>query len=271
MTAAAMTGLTGRTVVVAGNGVSLEQLMPGVILDSDFIIRTNNFFLERTYYLGTRVDLAVMGGDPRVAPFMFETLHRCRADYDLRAWTSLNPRVSRAGMRRFSAQHQPFPWRDARLKADTLAIEARFGRKAMTGTYAMLAAYGLGAPRIILVGLDLYGAGPRYPFPMGPNQRALMAPVINARGIDTDQHDRRLDSAILDLLIARGDVEILATKGMAWSGVLPQAPLREGQALAPRPRPHGPKDWTSRIGLYHIRMLRALRWLRRTFSRSKGT
>ena len=94
--------MSSRPVIVAGNGMSLTRIAPGRVLETDFIIRTNNFFFETHYYLGRRVDLAMMGGDPRVAPFMFETLWQCRKDYDLQGWSSFNPKVVPAGNRRFS-------------------------------------------------------------------------------------------------------------------------------------------------------------------------
>ena len=102
MTGRPLPDLADRTVVVAGNGCSVEAIPDGVLLADDFVIRTNNFFFERRFHLGRRVDLALMGGDPRVAPFMFETLYRCRADYDIRAITSVNSRVAKAGQRRFA-------------------------------------------------------------------------------------------------------------------------------------------------------------------------
>ena len=77
--------------VVAGNGPSLAQIAPGRVTGDDAILRTNSFFLEPSYYLGTRVDLAMISGDPRVAPFIAETLRQNHGSYDLRHW-SAHPR-----------------------------------------------------------------------------------------------------------------------------------------------------------------------------------
>lgn len=264
MTGVGFLDLTERTVVVAGNGCSVESIPDGVLRADDFIIRTNNFFFERSFHLGRRVDLALMGGDPRVAPFMFETLHRCRGDYDVCAITSVNSRVAKAGQRRFSALFRDFPWRDAALYASVRAIEKRYARKAMTGTYAVLAAYGLGAKSIILVGFDLYSGPARYPYPLGPHQRALMEPVINPHGLDSDQHDRDVDLSVLKLLLSRGDVAITcATNQMAWGDLLPLAVPRPGASIMTLPKDSAPTDWASNVGLYPIQMLRFFRWVRR--------
>ena len=268
MTGRPLPDLADRTVVVAGNGCSVEAIPDGVLLADDFVIRTNNFFFERRFHLGRRVDLALMGGDPRVAPFMFETLYRCRADYDIRAITSVNSRVAKAGQRRFAPQFCDFPWRDEALSASVRAIEEQYARKAMTGTYAVLAAYGLGARSIILAGFDLYSGPVRYPYPMGPHQRALMEPVINPQGLDADQHDRDLDFSVLKLLLARGDVTInCATNQMAWGDLLPSAKPRPGVSLIALPKDSAPTDWASNVGLYPIHMLRFFRWARRLMRR----
>lgn len=270
MMAPPVADLSGRTVVVAGNGGSIESIPHGVVLADDFIIRTNNFFFERQFFLGHRVDLALMGGDPRVAPFMFETLYRCRLDYDIRAVTSINSRVAKAGQRRFSSQFRKFPWRDSNLRDAVSDLEHRHKRKVMTGTYAVLAAYGLGARSLILVGFDLYTGTARYPYPMGPHQRALMEPVIERHGLDADQHDRDLDYSVLKLLLHRGDVAITcATNPMAWGNLLPLAEPRVGVPLRALPRLSAPTDWASNVGFYHIYLLRFLRWARRVTRRKK--
>ena len=83
--------MTQRVTLVAGNGPSLATIPPGQVLASDQVVRTNNFFFEEQYYVGRRVDLAFIGGDPRVAPFVLATLAHARESYELRAWSASHP------------------------------------------------------------------------------------------------------------------------------------------------------------------------------------
>jgi len=253
------TEIQNRPVVVAGNGASLAHLPVGVIRADDFIIRTNNFFFERSFHLGQRVDMAFMGGDPRVAPFMFETLYRCRADYDLRSWSSHNPKVIRAGQRRFKQSFQPMRYRDSALEAEVRQLITRHERHPTTGIYAVLMAHGLGAERIILAGMDFYGGHTRYPFEPGPHYRALMGQDLGQRGLDRQLHDLDLDHAILRLLQARGDVQLWRVGDSALlRDVSAPAPDREGGVLD-LPRAPPPNDWAGRAGLYPIEALKLLR------------
>lgn len=254
--------MTGRTAIVAGNGPSIARIDAGRVLVGDAILRTNNFFFEPMQYLGRRVDLAVMAGDPRVAPFVFQTLWTCRDDYDLQAWTSHNPAVVRAGRRRFPALYRPPRFRDPELAGQVGALIARHGCKPLTGTYAVLLAHGLGFDRIILAGIDMYAGTRRYAYQPGPRCRALLGQDLEYRGLDGHLHDPALDRRILEMLIARGDVELSrASDDSAFDDLLPLAPIRAGQAVCPAPR-RAPPDWAGRSGLYHIDMLRLMRLVR---------
>ncbi|WP_065323912.1 alpha-2,3-sialyltransferase [Tritonibacter mobilis] len=251
--------LRDRPVVVAGNGTSLAQIPQSAILADDFIIRTNNFFFEQRFHLGRRVDLAFMGGDPRVAPFMFETLYRCRSDYDLGGWSSHNPRVIRAGRRRFGQNFYPMRYRDTSLETRVRQLISRHGRHPTTGIYAVLMAHGLGAETILLAGMDFYGTRNRYPFSPGPHYRALMGQDLAHRGFDHHLHDLELDHAILRLLQARGDVRLLRLgDSPVLRDVTTPTPDRGGRGLD-LPRTAPPTDWASRAGLYPIGALKALR------------
>lgn len=252
--------MTARPVIVAGNGESLARIDPGRVLETDLFIRTNNFFFETRYHLGRRVDLAMMAGDPRVAPFMFETLWQCRRDYDLRGWTSFNPKVEAAGKRRFSSLFQPMCYRDAHVERAVERLCAKYGKVPMTGTYALLMAHGMGAEQAILAGFDLYGGGVRYPFAPGRHYRDLMGEDVNARGTDTRLHDTGLDLEVLEMLLARGDMAVMrAVETGPLADLLPLAPLRDGARLEPEPRPQAPTDWAGRAGLYPIQLLKFLR------------
>lgn len=251
----------GRTVVVAGNGMSLSRINAGRVLADDVIVRTNNFFFEPDFYLGRRVDLAFMGGDPRVAPFMFETLYRCRQDYELGHWSANNPKVCKHGKRRFKDTFIPMQYRDDEISNAVNDLRQRYQRKLMTGTHAVLMAHALGAKKIILAGMDLYSSGQRYPFIPGPHFRTLMDPGVNPDGVDAPLHSVDLDKTIFELLAKRDDVELLrSADGVILDDVIDLAPLREGPAMTTSPRQNAPTDWADRCcGYYPISLLKLLR------------
>lgn len=251
--------------------MSLTGIDPGRVLADDVILRTNNFFFETEFYLGPRVDLAVMAGDPRVAPFMFETLWRCRRDYDLRGWTSFNPKVIRAGMRRFRDQYKPLQiYRDGHVERALQSLIEKYQRVPTTGAYAALIAHATGAQDIIFAGFDLYNTGKRYPFEPGRHYRDLMGEDLNDRGLDRHLHHADLDRAVLEMLAARDDVRLSRAADCGpLDDMMPLAPLRPGLPLATGPRTSPPTDWAASSGLYPIALLKALRrvsrWHRRFF------
>ncbi len=250
---------TSDVYIVAGNGLSLNKIEPGRVLSDDVFIRTNNFFFEPDYYLGRRIDYAFMGGDPRVSPFMFETLHQCREDYSLHKWTSHDARVIRAGQKRFAENFQPMAVLDPALRAEVDSLVQAHGKQPTTGAQAALFACAMGAKQIILAGFDLYSKGKRYPFEPGPNFKSLMGQDIGNRAIDTRLHDATLDREILLLLARKGGVEIFcATEASALSDLFPLAPMRHGEAVFEN-RSNPPTDWASWVGLYPIGLLKLLR------------
>jgi len=263
--------MANPTYVIAGNGASLAHPQEGRILASDHMVRTNNFFFEPKSYLGPRVDLAVMGGDPRVAPFMFETLWQCRKTYDLGAWTSHNPAVIRAGMRRFGALYQPMRACSDEVARGVRDLIAQYNCKPMTGTYALLAAFGRGAGqdggKIILTGMDLYSTNTRYAFQAGKNQSALLGRDLNQRQVDTRQHNIDLDLAVMALLQehTNGALQRM-TSGSRLDDLMDMAPKRHGPAPAVTAT-QAPTDWASWAGFYPIVALRIMRWGRAALTR----
>lgn len=257
-----------ETAVIAGNGLSLETIQPGQVLASDYIVRTNNFFFEPTFFLGDRVDLAFMGGDPRVAPFVFETLYRKGKDYDLRSWSSHNGRVQRAG-RRFSRLFQPLVYANEELKTKVAELMLEYQRHPMTGTYGALMAHGLGARDIVLVGMDFYSGNTRYLFEPGPHYRALMGKDLNTRSVDRHLHNPDLDLKIFELLAQEDGVTLThASQSVALDQIMDTAPQREGPEILVRPR-QAPTDWSPFAGVYPIRALRFLRSASRVVKRKQ--
>lgn len=249
--------------VVAGNGLSLTEIAPGRVLATDRIVRTNNFFFEAEYYLGKRVDLAFIGGDPRVAPFVFETLNRARSQYDLGTWSAPSDRVARIGQRFLDL---PYHMRDlggAEAAAELTKLEARYDARPSTGLQALLMAYGLGARRIILAGMDLYSGTRRYAYAPGPHQRDLLGHDLGTRAYDRRLHHPDLDRALLDWLAARPGLSLWrASNTSALTEVLDLAPERTGPAPETGPKPQI-LDWADWAGWYPIALLKVLRRLRR--------
>ncbi len=273
-----MNGLEHRLAIVAGNGTSVTRLPPGMVLADDFIVRINNFYFETRHHLGQRVDLAFMGGDPRVAPFMFETLYRCTRPrggaYDLRGWSTHGERIVRAGQQRFGRLFRPMQYGSPEIRAGVQALMARYQRHPTTGIYAVLMAQALGARHILLTGMDFHSGPRRYPFELGPNYRALMGQDLNQRGVDLHLHDTDLDRAILELVASQEGVQLLRSEdNPVLNMVCDPAPLRTGVPMATPAHVNAPTDWASFSGMYPILALRVLRKLRRWQShlrRSQG-
>lgn len=250
----------GRVCVVAGNGHSLSRIAPGRVLAGDAVVRTNNFFFEQAFYLGRRVDLAFLAGDPRVAPFMFETMHHCRDEYDIGGWTSHNPKVIKAGMYRFKDLYRPLRFRDETIANEVERLIAKFQRKPMSGTYAVLAAHGFGARHIVVAGIELYIGAERYPFTPGRHFESLIAPCRAAQGHDRHLHDPDLDRSIFEYLQSRGDLRFERSAECSVLGdVLPLAEPRAGDTLVSEPRENPVNDWVPWAGAYPIGMLKVMR------------
>lgn len=255
--------------VVAGNGLSLTTIAPRRILAGDRIVRTNNFFFEHRYFLGSRVDLAFVGGDPRIAPFVFETLRRARAHYDIGAWSASTERVARIGRRFLDLPYRPPHHADAETAATLARLQARYQVVPSTGVQAVLLAHAMGARRIVLAGIDLYSGPQRYAYAPGRHQRDLLGADLATRAYDRHLHHPDLDRAVLDWLAGRPDTMLWRSADTApLNGVLDLAPERTGPPLLATVKQQ-PQilDWADWAGWYPIALLKALRrarhWQRR--------
>jgi len=258
--------IPGGTVVVAGSGESLSRIAPGRVLAADSVVRVNNFVFERQRYLGSRVDLAYVAGDPRLAPFVFEAMARARDQYEIRAWAGLTEPVRRAGRARLGRHGVPerdTGLRDAEARVLLARLEAEHQASPTAGVRAALWAWEAGAATILLAGIDLYAGPVRYAYEPGPRQRALLGADLGRRGYDQGLHDPELDRRVLAWLAARPGLNLWRSADVpALNGLLDLAPARPGPAmpvLDKRPI----TDWPARAGLYPIQLLRLLRWTRR--------
>jgi hypothetical protein len=257
--------IPGGTVVVAGSGESLSRIVPGRVLAADPVVRVNNFVFERERYLGSRVDLAYVAGDPRLAPFVFEAMAQARDQYRICAWAGLTAPVRRAGrarLGRHGVAERDTTLRDPEARALLARLEAEHQASPTAGVRAALWAWEAGAAAILLAGIDLYAGPVRYAYEPGPRQRALLGSDLGRRGYDRGQHDPELDRRILAWLAARPGLNLWRSADVpALDGLLDLAPARPGPAmpvLDKRPI----TDWPAWAGPYPIQLLRALRWTR---------
>ncbi len=251
-----------RTFVVAGNGPSLGTPAPGRILSSDYIVRVNNFFAEPEYFLGRRVDLAFVAGDPRVSPFVFEGIRRAARHYRVLSWGAPHARQIRSGQRRLRLPRQEMRYANPQLAAQAREIADRHGLQPTSGVQAMFLAHAMGARRIVLTGVDLYQAGLRYTYEPGPRMHAALGADLGGRGYDARLHSAELDRRLIALLRDQPDLSLLrAGSSPALDDLLDLAPERAGASILREPKPPSERmaDWPSRAGLYPLWLLLLLR------------
>jgi hypothetical protein len=258
--------------VVAGNGLSLTRIAAGRVVAGDTIIRTNNFFFEDRYFLGKTVDLAFVGGDPRVAPFVFETLNRARSHYDVRQWSASSDRVARIGQRFLQTPYRPMQPADQATTAKLAELQARYQVVPSTGIQALLMARAMGARRIVLAGIDLYAGPQRYAYAPGRHQRDLLGGDLATRAYDRHLHHPDLDREMIGWLANRPGMTLWRSADCpALDGLLDLAPERPGTPVlaAPKLQPQM-LDWADWAGWYPIALLKLLRRVRRWQRRLSG-
>lgn len=257
--------------VVAGSGLSLTAIAPGRVLATDTMVRTNNFFFEDRYNLGRRVDLAFIGGDPRVSPFVFETLARAARDqYDVRQWSAPSDRVARIGRKFLTLPYLPLHYADDRIAGLLTTLQARYQAQPSSGIQAVLLAHAMSARRIVLAGIDLYSGPQRYAYAPGRHQRDLLGADLATRSYDLRLHHPDLDREILAWLAQEPDMALWRSSSCeALDDLLDLAPERPGPAVTAGPKPRI-LDWADRAGWYPIGLLKLLRRLRRWQRRLTG-
>lgn len=245
---AVLARLQGGVTVVAGNGPSLAAIAPGRVLATDAILRTNSFFLEPAYYLGPRVDLAMISGDPRVAPFLVETLAGLSGQYGVESWTSNDPRVIRIAARRLALPQVPLALADAETAAEVARLCDLYRAQPTAGVLLLLMAQALGARRILLAGIDLYAGSRRYAFDPGPRMRRLMGQDFGVRSWDNHLHHPDLDRRLIAWVAGRPGMALWrATDPSPLSELLDLAPLRDGPP-PPAPAKTPVEDWAGWAG-----------------------
>lgn len=262
--------MTGKTFVVAGNGPSLARITPGTVLIDDTILRVNSFFFEPELYLGPRVDLVFLSGDPRIVPFICAAIRKAKDIYSVQRWSASTPRVEAMARRWLGQPFVPYRLREPRLAQEIDCLCAKHQALPTSGVRAVLLAHAMGAEKIILAGIDLYEGPRRYSHASGPHQRALLGEDLDTRGYDRDQHSRDLDLAVLEHLSRRDDLLLaLAAPVPGLGDMMPLADLRDGAAVQPEPK-RQITDWPVWAGVYPIHLLRALRWARKVQRRLTG-
>lgn len=253
----------GQVAVVAGNGPSLAHIAPGRVTGDDAILRTNSFFLEPSYFLGTRVDLAMIAGDPRVVPFLLETLCRTDHQYQLGAWSSPAPKVARMAARRLTCPHVPMRHATPAIAAEVARLMAEYNAVPTAGVQTLLLAHAMGARHILLAGIDLYATPERYAFTPGPRMRRLLGKDLATRSFDSRLHHPDLDRRLIAYLAVQPDVTLQrAAAASPLADLLDLAPVRAGPPLH-QPVKEPIADWADWAGgWYPVGALWALRTLR---------
>ncbi|WP_162889373.1 alpha-2,3-sialyltransferase [Maritalea myrionectae] len=253
--------------VIAGNGPSIKYIKAGQVLASDFMVRTNNFFFETKYYLGRRVDLAFMGGDPRVAPYMFSTLAECKDEYQIKSWSSHRDKVVQTGMIHFTYGYTPMLYKDRHIKALVNSLSEKYGKTLTTGAYAAIMAHAKGGKYLILAGIDLYAGKDRYSFRPGSNHEALLGKGLAKKGFDTRLHCKELELEFFEEFNKRDDVELMCIDQSSLLGsIIPIAPPRQGSLPVVDLRTP-PKDWINAKGYIPMSALRFYRKARAGWKR----
>lgn len=251
----------GQTAVVAGNGPSLAHLLPGSILKSDKIIRINNFFFEPKCFLGSRVDLAFLGGDPRVSRFMVKALKHSLTTYDVQSWCAQDSRVARNARRRLPKVTEIL-WgiQDTELRKVLIDLSRKYQRHPFTGTYSIVFAAASGARSIQLAGMDMYTGDSRYNYQPGFRQSLLLGKDLARRGPDLRLHNPDLDRELIVLLAEigqrRGTFELTsADRSSALSDLLDYSQSRSGEQIQSDGTRNTIDDWPHWSGVTSIRML----------------
>ncbi|MFY0691455.1 MAG: hypothetical protein JXR14_05960 [Paracoccaceae bacterium] len=258
--------MRARTAVIVGNGPSAAAPRAGAILASDFILRTNNFFLEPKALLGARVDLAMVAGDPRVAPFVFATLRHCADIYDIRAWSAVKQPVIGAGLRTMRAPFVPMQTATSDLEADVQAFSHKHGAEPGAAVQAMLLAHALGFENLILLGVDLYAGPRRYAFATGRHMKDILGQDLDHRPYDP-MHSEALDRAVIAKVAALPGVVVSCGSEMSpLSRDLDLSPVRQGAPVRPVPK-RQVDDWVPWAGAYPIWGLKLMRTGRRALRR----
>jgi len=227
----------GQVAVVAGNGPSLAHVAPGRVTGADAILRTNSFFLEPEYFLGTRVDLAMIAGDPRVVPFLLETLCRAPHLYRIGGWSSPAPGVARMAARRMSCPQVPMACLTPAVAAEVARLSDHYRAVPTAGVQTLLLAHAKGARHILLAGIDLYATPQRYAVTPGPHMRRLLGQDLGTRSFDNRLHHPDLDRRLIAFLADQPGLTLQrAADPSPLSGLLDLAPPRTGPALHQPPK-----------------------------------
>lgn len=247
--------------LVAGSGESLRTVEPARVPASATIVRVNNFFLEPSYLLGRRVDHLYFSADPRAVRFYLATVRRlvARGEYDIRASASHLPAAV--------GHRPPEPFEAVRHGPEVTEllaeIRAREGLAPTSGLMALLWAYGRGARRMLLAGIDLY-AGAKYAFEPPPRLARVLAPNLTVAGHDQRLHSRAADLAVLAWLRERG-VQLERTSPSSDALGLPLAPvLPPGEHVVASPKSRTrTDDWVALDGPWSLDALVLARATRR--------
>jgi hypothetical protein len=251
-----------NSAVIGGSGPSLSTCDTTRIPKDAYIFRTNNFFLEREYNLGQKVDCVYFSGDKRAIRFYAATLRKVmRLDiYQIDKITSHHHGAPALNFKPKIVE--PFVVHNDRIRALIADQHASSGILPTSGIMAAINAYQLGAKNLYLAGFDFYQGEEKYSTPLPPRLNSILEPNMSPLGYDSKLHSHKLDFQILELLQQLG-TNVFDTSPLSHS-TLPKAPrLEEHLKIGKKHKPIQINDWVGFDGLYPLAALLALRKLRR--------
>lgn len=243
--------------VIGGSGPSLATCDLRRIPSHVRVYRSNNFFLEKEYYLGRKVDCLYFSCDPRAMRFYAATIRKVLRMqlYDIGEITT-----HQRGIYNFGRAAPNIVHFDPRPLTNLFITEARI--KPTTGILAALKAVNDGAKVLYLSGIDFYAGDLKYAVKPGPRLQKVISPHAQAVGYDTTIHNHDIDLAILREIESHG-VQVFCTSDQMPSP-FPLGPIQNDSLDVQQTQKRGEvDDWVSWDGPIPLGSLLLLRNLRR--------
>lgn len=243
--------------VIGGSGPSLLTCDLSRIPSHARVYRTNNFFLEKKYHLGRRVDCLYFSGDRRALRFYVATV-RSAIKLDMYQFHDIT--THQIGSYNFGHNAPKTTFFDPAQCNVSFGFSSRV--KPTTGVLAALKAVQDGARRLYFAGLDFYEGDVKYAISPGPILTRVNKPNAALAGYDKKLHDLDVDMRVLRAIEDAG-VEIFTTSEQVPSP-FPLAPRCSSPLDPGEPeKTHQLEDWVAWDGPIPIQTLFFLRALRR--------
>lgn len=255
------------TAVIGASGPSLRRSSFSRIPEHAYIIRVNNFFLEREYHIGSKVDCVYFSGDRRALRFYAATLRKIvrLGIYQVGAFASHHPEAISYNMPAVVKRLDP---RSSFLQraGEKAGLDPNF--QPTSGIMAAVYAHEIGYKRILFAGVDLYMGHQRYFATLPPRLRSILEPNAQGAFYDAHLHSREIDEAIVRAIMRDG-TEVFTLDADTTSTLLELAPeVSHPLSISAKKDNLSVQDWVGRDGFYPLWFLLRLRWFKRVIKRS---